>query len=251
MFRRAVSLAPPKVGARSLHSSSFAKVQSSFGLIEPSGKTAKKYEDRFSKHKSLVTFGSWRTGGTIRPAISDGVFVAPDATIAGNVELFPRSSVWYGVSIKADVNLVRVGAWSNIQDNCTVHEALAPLDDDHDGSTIIGHYVTIGHDCHLRACTIEDFCLVGMGSILEEGSYMETKSMLGAGSVLKKGTRIPAGELWLGNPAKFVRMVSGEEMADRKPDCNKYHHLAVSHLHEFYLPNLETLLEAEKFGLLK
>ncbi len=78
-----------------------------------------------------------------------------------------------------------------------ITEALNPLGPDHDGSTIIGHYVTVGHKCLLRACTIEDECLVGMGSVLEEGSYMEHKSMLGAGSVLMKGARVASGEVGL------------------------------------------------------
>lgn len=104
---------------------------------------------------------------------------------------------WNNFHYLADVNAIRIGAYTNIQDDTIVREAEGPLNEDHDGSTIIGHYVTIGHKCVLRGCTIEDECLVGMGSVIEEGAYMEYQSMLGGGSVLTKNTRIPSGEVIL------------------------------------------------------
>merc|ERR1711974_473432 len=103
------------------------------------------------------------------------------------------------------------GANSNVQDRTVITESIKPLSSDHDGSTIVGHFVTIGHSCFLRACTIEDECLVGMKSILCEGSYMERFSILGAGSVLMPHQRVPTGELWLGNPAKYVRDLNEAE----------------------------------------
>ena len=87
---------------------------------------------------------------------------------------------------------MRIGFCSNVQDGTIIEEAPTELGYDHDGSTIIGHYVTIGHDCVLRACTVENTCLVGMGSVLCEGSYMEHGSILGARSVLRPFQRIPS-----------------------------------------------------------
>jgi carbonic anhydrase/acetyltransferase-like protein (isoleucine patch superfamily) len=114
--------------------------------------------------------------------------------------------------IKGDVRLVRIGALTNVQDKTIIQEATAPLDGDHDGSTIIGHYVTIGHKCVLRACTIENKVIVGMGSVIEEGAYIESNSIIGAGSVVAAGTRVPAFELWMGRPAKFVRSLTEDEI---------------------------------------
>lgn len=129
------------------------------------------------------------------PEIADDAFIAPSATLTGAVEVWDKSSVWYDCVIRGDSNLVRIGSCTSIQDGTVIREALGPLDVWHDGSTIVGHNVTIGHRCLLRACTIEDGCLVGMGSILQEGSYMEEGSVLGAGSVLTAGTRVPRGEV--------------------------------------------------------
>jgi carbonic anhydrase/acetyltransferase-like protein (isoleucine patch superfamily) len=102
------------------------------------------------------------------------------------------------------------------KDGTIVTEALGPLDDVHDGSCIIGHYVTVGHNCVLRATTIEPECLVGMGSTLDEGSYMEKQSILGAGSYLGPGQKVLSGELWAGNPAKKIRDITEEERAVRR-----------------------------------
>jgi len=103
-------------------------------------------------------------------------------------------------------HLVRIGAFTNIQDETVITEAAEPLGVDHDGSTIVGNYVTVGaynllqnneltfatgHRCVLRGCTVENLCIVGMGSVLNEGSYMERESILGAGSVLMANARVP------------------------------------------------------------
>jgi len=180
-------------------------------------------------------------------SVSRVSFVAPSATLAGNVEVWDYSSIWYGCVIKADINLVRIGAFSNIQDNTTIYESLGPISEVHDGSTVVGHHVTVGHSCHLIACTIEDECLVGMGSILQENSYMETHSMVGAGSVLARGARVPTGELWVGSPAKFSRTLTAAEIANFRPHARKYSLLAYDHKRQF-LPHGTQYIEAEKLG---
>eukprot|EP01112_Ceratiomyxa_fruticulosa_P003180 TRINITY_DN1354_c1_g1_i1.p1 TRINITY_DN1354_c1_g1~~TRINITY_DN1354_c1_g1_i1.p1 ORF type:complete len:273 (-),score=49.10 TRINITY_DN1354_c1_g1_i1:83-901(-) len=211
-----------------------------------------KYNDLWNKHRQIIPFKNsnsiatpFITGLTFKT--ENNTFVAPCATISGAVELWTNSSIWYGVTIHADVNLVRIGAWSNIQDGTMITEAEKPLSFEHDGSTIIGHYVTVGHGCILRACTIEDECLVGMGSILEEGSYMEKQSILGAGSVLRAGQRVPHGEVWVGSPARFLRKITHEEEENFIKQAEAYYRISEKHKEEFFLPGTE-YQEAEKLG---
>jgi len=197
------------------------------------------YKDQWYRHRQVIEFDAKnRDDVLLRPLISlDSVFIAPSATIAGNVVIYQQSSIWYNCVLKGDVNAIKIGAYTNIQDGTVIQEALGPLDEDHDGSTIIGHLVTIGHGCVLRACTVEPECIVGMGCVLEEGSYMEKGSILGANSVLPKGARIPAGQVWGGQPAKFIRDVHPVESTKFRPAAINYSRVAQSHNDEFWLPN--------------
>jgi len=210
------------------------------------------YKDQYDKHRTLIDLEGTSIASNIKPRLTTEIantsFIAPSATVAGNVELWDNSSIWYGCIVKADVNLIRIGVFTNIQDNTVISEAKEPLSDLHDGSTIIGHHVTIGHGCHLTACTIEDECLVGMGSILQEGSYMEKFSMLGAGSVLPKGARVQTGELWVGNPAKFFRYLTDEEVHSFRKQARAYYETAHTHDDQF-LPHGTLYIEAEKQGI--
>jgi len=199
------------------------------GILEEPGKTQKTLIDKHCGHRTFLALDYEK----FAPKISHRAFVAPDATIVGNVILFDKASIWYNVVITAETNSIRVGGYTNIQDGTVIHEALAPLDANHDGSTIVGHFVTVGHNCTLSACTIEDFCLVGMGSTLQEGSYMETYSMLGAGSVLPRGARMRSGEIWVGKPAKFQRKLTYDEYELFKTSAEKYYELSLSHRREF------------------
>lgn len=214
---------------------------------------ADRYHDTHCKHRMRMRMPGDSIATPLldnkRTRVAFSSFIAPSATLIGNVEVWDNASVWYNVVLKADVNLVRIGAFVNIQDNTTVCEALAPLSADHDGSTIVGHYTTVGHNCKLQACTIEEECLVGLGSTLNEDSYMEKHSMLGAGSVLMRGARVPTGELWVGNPAKFLRMLTTEEIESFKEGAMKYWAEAYKHKQEFYLPVGTAYIEAEELGL--
>jgi carbonic anhydrase/acetyltransferase-like protein (isoleucine patch superfamily) len=200
------------------------------------------FADKWDKHKTIV-----RLDKKLNPKLSPETFVAPSATLAGNVEVWDKASIWYNVTIRGDVKLVRIGAWTNVQDNTVITEAFQPIGADHDGSTIIGHYVTIGHGCQLRACTVEDGCLVGMGSILSEGSYMEKNSMLGANSVLLSHDRVPTGEFWAGNPAKKIRNLTEHEIENIRGLAKSYFILSLKHGEEYYLNNIH--LAAEDAGL--
>lgn len=202
-----------------------------------------KYYDAYDKHKQLVQFSYV---DKFHPKVETESFIAPNATVSGNVEIWARSSIWYGVTIRGDTNLIRIGDTTNVQDNTTITEALGELHSDHDGSTIIGHNVTIGHSCHLSACTVEDNCFIGMRSVLCPDSYMEEGSMLAANSVLHSRARIPSGELWAGNPARKMRDLTAEELTSIKDGAYRYWLLAQDHAEEFYLPTGTNYIEAEK-----
>ncbi|KAJ3683876.1 hypothetical protein LUZ60_014103 [Juncus effusus] len=180
------------------------------------------------------------------PMISKDAFIAPCAAVMGDVLIGQGSSVWYGCILRGDVNSIRVGAGTNIQDNSLVHVAKFNLG----GKvlpTIIGDNVTIGHSAVLHACTVEDSAFVGMGAVLLDGVVVEKNAIVGAGSLVKQGTRVPSGEVWAGNPAKFIRKVTEEDTASIEQSANTYTNLAQVHAAE----NSKTFDEIELEKLLR
>lgn len=204
------------------------------------------YDEKYSKHQTIVRL---LTG---KPFVDNTAFIAASSTIAGNVEVGSNSSVWYRCVIRGDHRLVRIGNYVNIQDGTVISEAGKTLSEDHDGSTIIGHFTTIGHQCQIIGATIEPCCHVGMGSVLQEGSYMESYSMLGAGSVLPRGARIPSFELWVGRPAVFVRKLTEHEKEEIYLSSLNYAFNAAEHFEWHYeLAKGEAYKEAIELGLMK
>jgi carbonic anhydrase/acetyltransferase-like protein (isoleucine patch superfamily) len=143
----------------------------------------------------------------IYPRVAARVFIAPSAVVIGDVELGDDASVWFGCVLRADVNAIRVGARSNIQDGTIVHVAKDTV------GTYIGADITIGHLELLHACTLEDGCFVGMRSTVMDECVIEAGGMLAAGALLTRGKRIGRGELWAGQPAKYVRPLGEGEIA--------------------------------------
>jgi carbonic anhydrase/acetyltransferase-like protein (isoleucine patch superfamily) len=149
----------------------------------------------------------------ITPLLGQRVYVDEAATIIGDVELGDDVSIWPGTVLRGDVNSIRVGARSNIQDGSIVHVT-------HDGpfgqaggfATVIGADVTIGHGAIVHACVIEDACLIGMGAIVLDGAVVRQNGFVGAGAVVPPGRTVGSGELWLGNPARCVRRLSAKEI---------------------------------------
>jgi carbonic anhydrase/acetyltransferase-like protein (isoleucine patch superfamily) len=147
------------------------------------------------------------------PTLGARAYVDPAALVIGDVELGEDASLWPGTIVRGDVNFVRIGARTNIQDGCVVHVS-------HDGPhsrlggfpTLIGADVTIGHKAVIHACTIEDTVLVGMGAIVLDGAVIRRHAFIGAGAIVSPGREVGAGELWLGQPAKKVRMLSAAEI---------------------------------------
>ena len=141
------------------------------------------------------------------PKIADDVFVAPGASIIGDVEIGAGSSVWFNTVIRGDDNPIRIGERVNIQDGSVIH-----VHSKFQG-TYIGNDITIGHMALLHACNIQDKAFVGMGSIVLDQCTIETHGMLAGGAMLTPGKTVKAGELWGGRPAKPMRELSEEEIA--------------------------------------
>jgi len=140
------------------------------------------------------------------PKISPTAFIAPGVTIIGDVEIADDANIWFGCIIRGDVNYIRIGAGTNIQDNSVVHVTRKT------GPTIIGAGITIGHQVVLHACTLEDGCFIGMHSTIMDGAVVESGGMVAAGALVSPHKRIPKGQIWGGNPAKFLREMRQEEV---------------------------------------
>ncbi|WVZ19767.1 hypothetical protein V8G54_007089 [Vigna mungo] len=211
------------------------------------------------------------------PVVDKDVFVAPSASVIGDVHVGRGSSIWYGCVLRGDVNSIRVGSGTNIQDNSLVHVAKSNLS----GKvlpTVIGDNVTVGHSAVLHGCTVEDEAFVGMGAVLLDGVVVEKNAMVAAGALVRQNTRIPSGEVclyvftfcythskleyeyhiplvlilplalelrdlvilyyefyhkvWAGNPAKFLRKLSNEEITFISQSAINYTNLAQVHAAE-------------------
>lgn len=168
-----------------------------------------------------------RFGGTI-PRVHPSAFVAPGARLIGDVEIGAEASIWYNCVLRGDVNHIRVGARTNIQDGSVIHvESSGPGGDGH--PTIIGEEVLIGHLAMIHGCVLHDRAFVGLGAIVMDGCEIEGDAMLAAGAMLTPGRHIPAGQLWAGRPAKYVRDLTREELARQRRGVDHYVALARAH----------------------
>ena len=151
-----------------------------------------------------------------RPRIHSSAFVAPGCRLIGDIEIGPDVSIWYNCVLRADVNLMRIGARTNIQDGSVCH-----VDSPRPGAPeghplIIGEDVLIGHMAMVHGCVLADRAFVGLGAIVMDGCAIDSEGMLAAGAMLIPGRRIGARELWGGRPAKLMRELSDAEVAGNK-----------------------------------
>jgi len=153
-----------------------------------------------------------RTFKGVTPTIGARVFLDDSAVIIGDVKIGEDSSIWPHCSIRGDVNLIRIGDRSNIQDGSVIHVTHRYSDLPEGYATRIGNDVTVGHKVVLHGCTIEDMCLVGMDSVILDGAIIRSKVLLGAGSLVPEGKDLEGGYLWLGRPAKKARRLTEAEM---------------------------------------
>ncbi|WP_454052966.1 gamma carbonic anhydrase family protein [Clostridium sp. Marseille-Q7071] len=158
----------------------------------------------------------------INPNIHDSCFIAENAAIIGNVEIAENSNIWYGTVLRGDMDYLKVGKNTNIQDNSTVHN-------DYNTPTKIGDNVTIGHNSIIHGCSIGNNVLIGMGSIILNNSEIGENTIIGAGSLVTQGKKIPSGVLCMGSPAKVVRELTKEEIEHIKKSAEGYVQMGMEH----------------------
>lgn len=150
-----------------------------------------------------------------QPVIHPSAFIAPNATLLGDVTIGEDASVWYNTVLRGDINRIAVGRGSNIQDGSVLHLSA-------EYGCLIGAYVTVGHMAMLHACTIGDECLIGMGAIILDGAEIGERSIIGAGALVTQERKIPPGSMVLGSPAKVVRSLSLEEQSGLREWAERY-----------------------------
>jgi carbonic anhydrase/acetyltransferase-like protein (isoleucine patch superfamily) len=163
------------------------------------------------------------------PRIHATAFVAPGAQLIGDIELGAEASIWYNCVLRGDVNHIRIGARTNIQDGSVIHVDSPKEADGHGYPTLIGADVLIGHLAIVHGCILHDRAFVGLGSIVMDGCEIESDAMLAAGAMLTPGKRIPSGQLWAGRPAKYVRDLTPQELAGQRAGVAHYVALAKAH----------------------
>ena len=142
-------------------------------------------------------------------------WIAPNATVVGDVTLADDVSVWYGAVLRGDSGAITVGRGTNIQDNCVLHE-----------KTVIGEDCTVGHGAIVHGCTIGNNCMVGMGAIILSGAVIGDNCLIGAGALVTGKMVAPAGSVLLGNPAKVVKEVTPQQLEEIRVDGENYIRLA-------------------------
>jgi carbonic anhydrase/acetyltransferase-like protein (isoleucine patch superfamily) len=165
------------------------------------------------------------------PRIDPSAFVAPGAQIVGNVELGPEASIWYNCVLRGDMNLIRIGARSNLQDGSVIHvDPPRPGGPKEGFPCLVGDDVLVGHMAMIHGCVLHDRAFVGLGAIVMDGCEVESDAMLAAGAMLTPGKRVPSGQLWAGRPAKYLRDLTEADLAGMRAGAAHYVALAKRHM---------------------
>lgn len=151
------------------------------------------------------------------PEIADSAYIDPSAQLIGDVVVGERSSVWFNVSVRGDVNAIRIGDETSIQDNTVLH-----VDHGEEFKLVIGSRVTVGHRVVLHGCTVEDDALIGIGAIVLNGAKVGRGSIIAAGALVPEGAEVPANSVAMGVPAKVRREVSPEERERFRTNVQNY-----------------------------
>jgi len=161
--------------------------------------------------------------GTV-PKLAANVFVAPSASVIGDVEIGSKSGIWFNCVVRGDVNVVRIGERTNIQDTTVIHVSSRGQ------GTFIGDDVTIGHAAIVHACTVEDRAFIGMRACVMDGARIESLGMVAAGALITPGTTVKSRELWAGSPARYKRQLTDDEISDIDHFARLYWDLASDYL---------------------
>jgi len=157
------------------------------------------------------------------PKIGTNTWIAPSADVIGEVECGDYCSIWFGSVVRGDVHYIKIGDRVNIQDLSMIHVTHYKKDDKSDGNpTIIGDDVTIGHRVMLHGCTIEEACLIGMSATILDGAVIGKESIVGAGALVTKNKVFPPRSLIMGSPAKVVRELNQQEVAELYASASRY-----------------------------
>jgi carbonic anhydrase/acetyltransferase-like protein (isoleucine patch superfamily) len=187
------------------------------------------FAEKFCRHRAIMALYDQRPSVNTEGGQN---FVAPNASIVGNVEIEPYSSIWYGAVLRGDQSNLYVGGHTSIGDRSVVlTSAVNPTG--FSARTYIGDWVTIGQGCVLRGCTVDSGSVIGDGCIIQEGALVEEKAMLEPGSVLPQGARVPSGEVYGGNPAVYVRKLSKSEIMENETSAEAVTRVAALHAEEF------------------
>ena len=152
----------------------------------------------------------------IAPQIEASVFLAPSACVIGDVQIGEKSSLWFNVLVRGDVNYIRIGKRTNIQDGTVIHVTRKTH------PTVIGDDVSVGHSVTLHGCTIQDRCLIGIGAIILDGVEVGESSLVAAGSLLTPGTKVPPRSLVMGSPARVRKELTDADCADFHAIAERY-----------------------------
>ena len=156
------------------------------------------------------------------PTIDPTAYIAPGATLIGNVRIGPRASIWPGCVLRGDINFIEIAEATNVQDGTIIHLA-------NDYPVRVGKFVTIGHAAMIHACTIEDECLIGMRATILDGALIGKNSIIGAQALVPQGMIVPPGSLVLGVPGKITRTLDAQEQAGIRKWAEKYVKVADAH----------------------
>jgi len=179
------------------------------------------FKEQLNRHRRVMGLYD------LQPRLEDDVFVAPNASVIGDVSLGEGSSVWYGAILRGDVNAITIGKRSSIGNRSVVHASSGEVSSA-PAPTTVGSHVFVGDGVILHGCTLEDESRVEDGAVLNDGVVVEKHAVVGPGAVVTPGKRVPSGQYWAGNPAKHVRDVAEEEKgsvawADKRHEQARVH----------------------------